>query len=59
VGSFNLKVEAEPLELTSGETVTLRVILDGIGNNKNAPKPVLPDLSKFDHSNPSKRKYQR
>lgn len=53
VGSFNLQASAEPLELKEGETVTLKIILEGIGNIKNAPKPILPDLSKFDQFDPT------
>ncbi len=53
VGAFTIKAQAEPLELSEGETVTLRISLNGFGNIKNAPKPILPDLSNFDQFDPT------
>lgn len=53
VGSFTVQAQADPLELNEGETVTLKVTLEGIGNIKNAPKPALPDLGKFDQFDPT------
>ncbi|MBN2330020.1 MAG: protein BatD [Candidatus Omnitrophica bacterium] len=55
VGSFTLRAEAAPLELSEGETVTLSLTLEGIGNIKNAPKPALPDLSNFDQFDPTQK----
>ncbi len=55
VGSFQLKVSADPTEITEGNTVTLSVTLEGLGNIKNAPSPVLPDLSHFDQFDPTRK----
>jgi hypothetical protein len=40
VGEFDLKVEASPIEVKSGDPVTLRMILTGVGNMKAVSLPV-------------------
>ncbi|MEW6238201.1 MAG: BatD family protein [Candidatus Omnitrophota bacterium] len=48
VGTFKLTGRAENTDIRAGDTVTLKVALEGMGNIRNAPSPVLPDLTKFD-----------
>ena len=47
VGTFKINSSVKSAEMEEGDTVTLKVTLEGSGNLKNAPPPVLPDLSKF------------
>ena len=54
VGQFEMSAKVESLEVREGDPVTLKVILKGRGNVRNAPPPVLPDLSKFDTFDPTK-----
>jgi hypothetical protein len=54
VGQFSLSSHVEETEVSEGSPVTLSVSLSGYGNIRNAPSPVLPDLSKFDAFDPTK-----
>lgn len=53
VGKFTLESAVDSAGIEEGETVTLKVTLEGFGNLKNAPKPVLPDLTNFDRFDPT------
>jgi len=53
VGTFSLGSNVDSLEIEAGDTVTLKVTLEGFGNLKNAPQPVLPDLTSFDRFDPT------
>ncbi len=48
VGQFDLKSTVEEAAVNEGSTVMFEITLSGYGNIRNAPRPVLPDLSKFD-----------
>ena len=54
VGQFQLQAQVDQKEITLGDPVTLSIILEGAGNMRNAPKPVLPDLTRFDQFDPTK-----
>lgn len=54
VGLFQLKSSVESTTIEDGDTVTLKVTLEGKGNLKNAPDPVMPDLTSFDSYDPIK-----
>lgn len=54
VGQFSLNSHVEETSVNEGSTITLSVSLSGYGNIRNAPPPVLPDLSKFDTFDPTK-----
>ena len=53
VGAFNITARVESAEVKEGDPVTLKILLEGIGNLRNAPPPVMPDLSKFDVYDPT------
>jgi len=55
VGRFQMKVSADPVEIIEGNTITLSISLEGFGNIKNAPSPVLPGLSQFDQFDPTRK----
>jgi tetratricopeptide (TPR) repeat protein len=42
VGRFALQVSASPLQVRTGDPVTLRIVLQGQGNLDGVPPPVLP-----------------
>ncbi len=54
VGKFTLQSQIDKEEIQVGDTVTLKVLLEGSGNIRNAPQPILPDLSKYDQFAPTK-----
>lgn len=54
VGQFSLSSHIEETEVSVGSPLTLNISLSGYGNLRNAPPPVLPDLSKFDSFDPTK-----
>ncbi|MBI1389965.1 MAG: hypothetical protein GC154_16110 [bacterium] len=53
VGGFELSDSVDSKEVKVGDPVTLKVTLSGSGNIRNAPSPVLPDLSMFDQFDPT------
>ncbi len=48
VGQYRMSAAVDKTEVKAGEPVTLRVIVEGRGNLKNLPEPVLPDLKDFE-----------
>ncbi len=54
VGQFQLTSTVEDTDIEEGSHVSLKVTLAGQGNIKNAPDPILPDLSKFDQYDPTR-----
>lgn len=54
VGQFTLQCRAETTQISEGDPVTLEVVLKGLGNIRNAPKPRLPALERFDEFDPTK-----
>ncbi len=53
--SYRLESKVDSKEIKEGNTVSLIVSLAGEGNIRNVPPPVLPDLSKFEQYEPTKR----
>ncbi len=53
--SYKLHSEVDTTEVKEGNTVSLKVVLAGQGNLRNVPPPVLPDLSKFERYDPTKK----
>lgn len=50
---YRLTADVNQRELREGEPVTLKIQLEGHGNIRNAPRPILPDLNKFDRFDPT------
>jgi tetratricopeptide (TPR) repeat protein len=62
VGSFHISASADKTEVKAGEPVTVRVIVDGIGNLKLLKQPVLSlpkDFDKYDPKITDKTKLTR
>jgi hypothetical protein len=55
VGQYQLTSQVESAQIEEGDTVTLKITLQGKGNLKNIADPVLPDLSSFDSYDPIKK----
>ncbi len=55
VGTFNARIEVDPLQITLGEPVTLTMTIDGTGNLEQFSAPFLPEVQDWRiYSNPSR-----
>jgi hypothetical protein len=55
VGQFTLSADVDATTINETDTVSLNVVLEGTGNLKNAPPPVMPDLTNFVSYDPVKQ----
>lgn len=46
-GKFNLKTELDKTEVATGQPVTLKITVSGIGNIRSVTAPALPELASF------------
>jgi hypothetical protein len=53
--SYKLHSHVDSTEIKEGNTVSLTVTLEGFGNLRNIAAPILPDLSKFEQYEPTKK----